>query len=293
VRLDLGDPAAALEVLNGVVRADPDDTEAQLLLAETQDALGLPTPPLAIEANCKRDQEASPVLRAGCALRRATAARLAGDRRRASQEVHVASGIEPPHPRLLARIAQLLAQLGSVDQAHKLMATALRRGADDMPAVIWARLAIALGQGRPVPADTAPVSGSTTRLLAARAAFASGGARALEGWPADPLGDPELRLYLSAARVPAGTRGPLADYLIGLKARLDGDLQLAAVKLHGALHGHADACRAAGEWVAAIRALGREVDLNALEPLRAINAGCVHLSPAALAPPRLPARGKR
>jgi tetratricopeptide (TPR) repeat protein len=292
LRIDLGDPAAAAEVLEAVVGAAPDDTEARLLLAESEDARGRPTPPAPLAASCKNDQDASPVLRAGCMLQRATAARLAGDRRRAFLETHAASGIAPPHPRLLARIAQLLAQLGSVDQAETLLAAAQQRGDQRMPSMAWARLAVALGRGLPIPQASAPASGSTTRILAARAAFASGGARALESWPPDPLGDPELRLYLSAARLPPDTRGPLADYLNGVRARLDGDLLLATVKLHGALDGHADSCRAAGEWIAATRALGRDLDLTALEPLRTRNAGCTHLSAASLAAPR-PVRGKR
>jgi hypothetical protein len=160
-----------------------------------------------------------------------------------------------------------------------------------MPALIWARIAVTLGRGLPVPGETAPANGSTTRVIAARAAFASGGARALEGWPADPLNDPDLRLYL-AKRLPADTRGPVADYLLGVRARLEGDQLLAATKLHGALDGHADACRAAGEYVAAVRALGREIDLPALEPLRLANAGCAHLAPAALAAPKVNARRK-
>jgi hypothetical protein len=95
-----------------------------------------------------------------------------------------------------------------------------------------------------------------------------------------------MRLYLAAARgARLDTRGPLTDYLLGLKAGLAGDLHTAAIKFHGALSGHGDACRAAGEYVAAVRALGDELDLQALEPLRNTNAGCTHLSPASLARP--------
>jgi tetratricopeptide (TPR) repeat protein len=287
LRIDLGDPAAAVEALEPLVRDEPEDTEALLLMAEGLDGLGraqAPSPALA--AGCQRDQEASPTLRAGCALERASRARLAGDPRRALAQGHAASGIEPPQPRLLARIAQLLGQLGSVDQAALLLTAARRRGADAMPAMAWARLAVALGRGQPATLPSVPATGSVPRVLALRAAFASGGARALEEWPTDPLGDPEVRLYLAAARgAPLDTRGPLADYLLGLRARLAGDLQLASIKLYGALSGHGDACRAAGEYVATVRALGREVDLLALEPLRTSNAQCTHLSPAALARP--------
>jgi hypothetical protein len=287
LRIDLGDPAAALEALEPVIRVEPEDTEAQLLVAESQEAMGRSQPPPpSLAAGCQRDQQISPTLRAGCALERANRARLAGEARRALAQAHTASGIEPPQPRLLARIAQLLAQLGSVDQADLLLTAARRRGDDSMPAMAWAQTAIALGRGQPATVPAAPPTGSVTRILALRAAFASGGARALEDWPADPLDDPEARLYLAAARGAAlDNRGPLADYLLGLRARLAGDLQTAAIKLHGALSGHGDACRAAGEYVATVRALGHEVDLAALEPLRISNAGCTHLSPDSLARP--------
>ena len=287
LRIDLGDPAAALEALEPVVRAEPEDTEAQLLAAETRDALGRSTaPPAALATGCARDQGVSPVLRAGCALERATRARLAGDRARALLEAHVASGIVPPHPRLLGRIAQLLAQLGSIDQAELLLSAAPRLGDESLPALAWARAAIALGRGETALPPGLASTGSTARLIAARAAFASGGARGLESWPADPLGDPDLRLYLAAAHGAASDqRGPLADYLGGLRARLDGDLPAAALRLVAALDGHGDACRAAGEYIATVRALGREINLAALGPLRRSNARCAHLSPAALAAP--------
>jgi hypothetical protein len=293
LRIDLGDPAAAREALEPVLRAEPEDTEAQLLLAEALDGMGKAQPlPPALAAGCQRDQEISPTLKAGCALDRATRARLAGDPRRALGQAHAASGIEPPQPRLLARTAQLLAHLGSVDQADLLVTAARRRGADAMPALAWAATAVALGRGQPVTLPPFPPTSSITRLLALRATFAAGGARALEDWPADALGDPETRLYLAAAHgARLEARGPLTDYLLGLRARLAGDLQTAATKFHAALSGHGDACRAAGEYVAAVRALGGELDLVALEPLRTSNAGCTNLSPAALArPPARPSR---
>jgi hypothetical protein len=155
-----------------------------------------------------------------------------------------------------------------------------------MPALSWARTAVALGRGEPTTPPALPPGGSVARMIGLRAAFASGGPRALDDWPADRLGDPEAPLFLAAARDAAiDARGPLADYLLGLRARLAGELPLAARKFHAALSGHADACRAAGEYVATVRALGWEPDLYAFEPLRLENAKCVHLSPAALAPP--------
>jgi tetratricopeptide (TPR) repeat protein len=286
LRIDMGDPGAAREALEPVLREEPEDTEVLLLMQECLDGMGkMQAPPAALAAGCQRDQEISPTLKAGCALERATRARLAGDPRRALAQAHAASGVEPPQPRLLARIAQLLAQLGSVDQADLLLAAARKRGAGDMPQIAWARTAVELGRGQPATLPGVPATGSVTRIIGLRAAFASGGARALEDWP-DQGGDPEAYLYLEAARgARLDVRGPLTDYLLGLRARLAGDLQTAALKFHGALSGHGDACRAAGEYVAAVRALGGELDMIALEPLRTSNAGCTHLSPAALARP--------
>jgi len=70
------------------------------------------------------------------------------------------------------------------------------------------------------------------------------------------------------------------NYVDGLRARLAGDSLLAAEHLSHALAGHADACRAAGEYVATLRSLKRHPDASAFNTLRAENAGCVNL-PAA------------
>jgi hypothetical protein len=66
-------------------------------------------------------------------------------------------------------------------------------------------------------------------------------------------------------------------YVAGLRARLDGKLEVAADRLRHALSGHADACRAAGEYRATLRAFKQKPDSAAFAPLRAENAGCVNL----------------
>jgi hypothetical protein len=54
-------------------------------------------------------------------------------------------------------------------------------------------------------------------------------------------------------------------------------LPRAAAQFRGALSGHGDACRAAGEYVATLRALKLRADRTLFAVLRAENAGCVNL----------------
>jgi len=96
--------------------------------------------------------------------------------------------------------------------------------------------------------------------------------------------DADLRL-LARLAAPAGK--PAGDapfkpssaqsYVDGVRARLAGDSLLAAQQLSHALWGHADACRAAGEYVAVLGTLKRHPDAPAFNSLRAENQGCVNL----------------
>ncbi|HXU01351.1 MAG TPA: hypothetical protein VN903_10180, partial [Polyangia bacterium] len=70
---------------------------------------------------------------------------------------------------------------------------------------------------------------------------------------------------------------PVRAYVEGLRARLDGKLDVAADRLRHALAGHADACRAAGEYRATLRALKQKPEASAFVALRAENSGCVNL----------------
>ena len=126
-----------------------------------------------------------------------------------------------------------------------------------------------------------------SRLLAARAALAAGGAGALASTlaslpPPIVAADRDLLLLtrLGSARDAGGpSRGdePLRDYIDGLRAKLDGDLAKAVERFGRALSGHGDACRAAGEYIATMGLLKRTVPSEALTALRAENNGCVNV----------------
>ena len=231
----------------------------------------------------------APCLHSGglCPGRRWARAKV-GAREEALGRATAAAAIAPGEPRLLARIAEALAQMGAVDRAIPLLDRARRLAAPEMPALTWATAAVALGRGRtaslppgPAPADP------ETRLLTARAALAAGGlvelAHALDEWGDRALVfDSDLRTLArlrggAAMREPADADDPLRAYVDGLRAQLDGDLPAAAERFWHALSGHGDACRAAGEYVATLRALKLRPDPKAWSALRAENAGCVNL----------------
>jgi tetratricopeptide (TPR) repeat protein len=305
VRLDLGDAAAAEEVLGPLVARAPEDIRAQFLLEEAVQAVAMASGAasardvdVGLERVCGANGALTPYLVAGCGLAWSSRARIAGDHLRASTQAQAAEHAVPDEPRMLARAAQLLAQQGLVDRAEKLLERAARYDALQAPALAWARLAITLGHGRAAtaPPGLRPVD-ATTRVLAARAAFAVGGAGALaatlDGFGARVVGaDADLRL-LRTLVPPAGAAPPSAPpasggpprakpsaaqhYVDGLRARLAGDQLLAADHLSHALSGHADACRAAGEYVAVLRALKRQPDAAAFTTLRADDSACVDL----------------
>jgi hypothetical protein len=314
VRLDLGDAAAAQTVLVPVVARAPEDIRARLLLEEASQALAagphtvvgaatqpVPTPAnAALESVCAQNGALSPFLVAGCALAWSSQARLAGDRFRASTQAQTAARRIPDEPRMLARAAQALAQQGAVDAADKLIGRAARYVAPEAPTLAWARLAVTLGHGRAAaaPPGLRPTS-PAARVIAARAALAVGGAGALaatlKSFGSEVVAaDADLRL-LKALTEPAptgespavpppavaGARPPKVSaaqaYVDGLRARLAGDQLLAAERLSHALHGHADACRAAGEYIATLRAQKLHPDPTVFAALRAENDGCINL----------------
>jgi tetratricopeptide (TPR) repeat protein len=287
-RLDVGDAATAGTALDGAAAREQGDTRAWLLSEEVSQALD--TAPVALDDPCRPDHADQPFEQAGCALARAVRARMAGDRRRARDLAAAAARTAPNEPRLLARIAVVLAQLGAVDQAASLSDRAARRASPEAPPLAWAELALVLGRGRAgaVRPGARPVD-PEWRLLAARAALALGGAGALtrmfKAASRSPR-DRDLALLLSLTRgAPPPKPGPPDDpvraYVDGLRARLDGDLSQAAEHFGRALSGHGDACRAAGEYVATLRALKRRADPTAFAALRAENSGCINLPLAA------------
>ena len=165
-----------------------------------------------------------------------------------------------------------------------------------MPTFVWATAAVALGRGHAgaLPAGPRPADPETT-LLVARAALAAGGVGALGAalgglGPTARAHDGDLeRLGRLAARTPrlASRRRPAAGqpavddpmqaYLDGLAAQLAGDLVRATERFAHALSGHGDACHAAGEYMAALRAQKRRPDATAFARLRAENSRCVNL----------------
>jgi hypothetical protein len=305
VRLDLGDADAAAEALRALPTPD---LRTRLLADEVERARGArigvdAAAAAALDRGCDESRVDSALEAAGCALRDATRARLGGDRVRAHARALVAAEHAPAEPRLLARLSQLLAELGAVDRAAVLLARAERLASPGTPALAWAALAVALGRGRALPRPAAPPPPAPEGpLLEARAALASGGIGALAAIQdqrragavaatvagagardrdPDPDPDPDrdqLARLAVAGPAPRDAPGdPLAAYVAGLRARFDGDLPRAAEQLSHALSGHGDACRAAGEYIAVLRALNRRPAPEAFAALRAENARCVNL----------------
>jgi hypothetical protein len=309
VRLDAGDHRGAAAVLGPIVEHAPEDVRASLLLDEAALAASADPRAPATHASrelglCGQNGALPPYVVAGCAIAASARARFRGDRLRASTQAQAAARSAPDEPRMLAAAAQLLAQEGFVDKAEKLVDRAGHFVTPQAPEIAWARLAVTLGHGRvaTAPPGQRPFN-ALTRVIAARAAFAAGGpaalAATLDGYGAGLVAaDADLRLLQALAAptgsepasigAPAGEAQPAPPaprpkvsaaehYVAGLRARLAGDLLGTAEHLSHALSGHADACRAAGEYVAVLRVLKRHPDAAAFNTLRADNAGCVNL----------------
>ena len=296
-QLDAGDAQPAQDAL---ARAGQ-DPRAALLLGEASRALGSGAPAdRALCATLASGGKDAPsprwppaAIRAGCELAQGTDERMSGHRREALGHAENAARLAPAEPRLLARTAQLLAELGPVDWAAGLSERARRLAASDAPALAWADAAVQLGRGHtPALPGTRPAD-PETRLLLARAALSAGGEGALRAalrtfGDAAPGHDADLTLLAhlfaadrpAAVAVAAGSEDPWRAYLDGLRAELAGELPGAATSFGRALSGHGDACRAAGEYRATLRLLKRADDLaatGALTALRAENARCVNL----------------
>jgi hypothetical protein len=307
-RLDLGQTAAAQKTLHDLVLRIPEHSRALLLLQEAEEARpNAPATTLspAVEAACARDGAVSPVLAVACDLARASVARAAGDRARALEHLRAIPARKVTEPRQLARAALQLAQVGLIDEADVLATQAARLASDTMPALAWARIAITLGRGElALPPPDLPITCAETRLIAARAAFASAGSGALEKYlqqlpPALVKADADL-VALSQANAPGkpapptgGTINPVQAYALGVRARLSSDPATAVQWLTHALLGHGDACRAAGEYTAAARLAGVPLT-DDLTHLRAVNTRCRNLTlpPPPSPPPRKPRTAK-
>src|SRR5262252_2770861 len=285
VQLDLGDAKAARAALQTLRAQAPNDPHVALLLNEAEAWLGVPATPLPFEG-CPADRWQPPSIVAACTLARAERARRDGSRSEARMLAESAAAIVPDEPRLLSRTAEALAQLGVVDRAATLAERARRLMAPNVPALAWAVAAVSLGRGRAgaLPTGARPAD-PELRLLVARASLAAGGVGALSS-TLDELGTDAIARDADLAEVArlrgagAGIAHAVADdparaYIEGLRARLDGKLEVAANRLRQALSGHGDACRAAGEYRATLRAFKQKPDAAVFLPLRAENAGCV------------------
>jgi tetratricopeptide (TPR) repeat protein len=287
IELDLGDAKTARATLQKLLAQSPKDLRVGLMLNEAEVALDEPaTGPTA--GDCPTERWLPPAILARCTLARSTRARQAGSRVEARSLAETAAGFAADEPRQLARIALALCQLGAVDRAAALLERAHRAMAPAAPVLAWADAALSLGRGHAgaLPAGTRPVD-PEIRLLAARESLAVGGVGALSA-ALDELGagarahDVDLAALTGLLPGPgtaahARTDDPVRAYVDGLRARLDGKLDAAAERLRYALSAHGDACRAAGEYRATLRALKQKPEASAFVALRAENSGCVNL----------------
>jgi hypothetical protein len=177
--------------------------------------------------------------------------------------------------------------MGAIDQASACLDEATRIANRSLPSLRWGQVGIDLGRGKLVDLVEAPkVSASPwAPLFVVRNGLASGGIKALATALREVAAKgPQIDAFASLAQgsssatlLAAVARDPVRNYLKGMQARLQGKTALAVELLAKALEEHGDACRAAGEYLAACRELGRMPDDNALGWLRRENALCVNL----------------
>lgn len=294
--IDQGDPGRAAATVRRILARHPTHLRARLLLAEAERALGDLRSAAPLEQACRPDLTVAPVLRAGCALAAASAARLTGGRSSALRLARAAASEKAlGDPRLLGGIGALLELLGDTDRAAAMVERAGQLGAANSVPVRWAALAVRLGRSLPVdvPLPLVEASGPERRLIAARAAFAQGGGalqgRVLGAWrPALITFDADLRALAQlshgasvsprerASLERRAERGhPVAAYVLGRLAQEAGDDRAAVPRLEQALAGHGDACTAAGLYVTAARGQnGSPPRHPGLTALRALNGQC-------------------
>ena len=153
------------------------------------------------------------------------------------------------------------------------------------PALAWADAAVSLGRGRasPLPVGRAarrsrgaaaggprqPGGGRRRRAVGARSTSWGAEARAHD---ADLAELARLRRDAAAPRTPRATIR-CARSSRGCARGSTASSTSPAERLRHALSGHGDACRAAGEYRATLRALKQKPDAAVFAPLRAENAG--------------------
>jgi tetratricopeptide (TPR) repeat protein len=297
LQLDREKPDAARAILKGSDAGPPDaltlvlvEEASRLQRAQEQGrsrATAGADAGLAARAKaCAQDGQAAPSTGALCLISDATALRLAGDRAGALSKARQAAALPVTHPRTLGSLAQLLANLGEIDEGAAQSERAARFASPAFPALAWANVAIAIGRGKssPPPAGI-PVAGSEARVIAARAQVGAG--KSLTA--ADDV-DPDLRLLSSLGM--RGTyhqviryveslakqpdRSPVASYVGGELAMKQGRRHLAARLLGEALSGHGDSCQAARDYQEVLRRLKQSDRFAAdVAPLAKHNSRCV------------------
>jgi tetratricopeptide (TPR) repeat protein len=281
--IEQGEPEKARENLLKALEHTPDHSRARLLLTEVD--------PTAVDlresSTCARDEGKSPFIASACALIRAQRAARSDDSSQAVRSAEVACLQRPADPWVLGRAAGVLAAMGNVDQAAACLDEATRIANRSLPSLRWGQVGIELGRGKLVDlADAPKVAASPwAPLFVVRNALASGGIKALTVALREVAAKgPQIEAFESLAQAGSGAatlaavaRDPVRNYLKGMQARLQGKPALAAELLAKALEEHGDACRAAGEYLAASRELGRTPDDDALGWLRRENSQCVNL----------------
>jgi tetratricopeptide (TPR) repeat protein len=282
ILLDQGDPVRAAEVLSGLLARAPTQARARLALAEARSALGSALgadEARDLRAACATDGPRSVVIEAGCALGGAEELRRKGQRLEARAGALKVATLAPPEPRLLARTAQLLLNLGETRRAEAMVVKARGYASPLYPPLAWALLGARINRGAQVDLAGAPTAGGPeSRLLAVRAALAREGAAGVQKAlmrmkPAQVNADPDLSWFAMLPRVQrprtavrvaqryATERrpppGPVGSYVLGLLARWGGQRPLAVRWLSQARAGHGDACSAVSLESALVTRLGR------------------------------------
>ncbi len=295
--LDLGDSTTAAGSLRAMVAKNPDHLRAQLLLAEAHRDAGT-AGARSFSGPCAKLPGIATTIRAACALSAAAEARLAGDRASALKAVKGSLAEAAADPRLLATAAQELALLGENDVAAVVADQARRLATPTFAALVWADVAVRLGRAQALPAGVIlPRAVSPeTRLLAARAAYVSGGAQALAATlrgfgPAVVAVDGDARDFAilakdkptaadkAALQVRALAGHPVAAYALGRIANAADNTSVSIPVLARSLGGHGDACTAAGQMQAIPSARSQSpVVHQALRALRARNTACSAVS---------------
>lgn len=294
-RIDSGDAVVARRALFAMLGKSPDNSRAQLVLADAERALGEGTWGKRLETACASDSKISRAIRSACAAASALQARLDGDRAGALRKAK-AIAQTTDDPALLGQLSLLMALLGEIDAADEVLQSAVKGADAGMAALQWAAFAIRLGRNENV--QSTPLlehaAGPERHLVALRAAYGRSGreglAAMLKSLPPGILDiDWDVRAFavLSRDAGPSkaellalekkGEKGnPVATYVLGLVASQEGDYKAAARRFERSLAWHGDGCRAATQYLEAFSHLGRGAILNrpALRAVRARNANC-------------------